>query len=698
MIIDKIELNNFRIYKGLNNITLNNNDRRNIFIISGNNGFGKTTFLMSLVWCLYGKHMQDVDDLYKKEIADQGGYSKYIVSSLNKRAFVENDFNFYVSITFKDVNIEELPCKVIEIKRSYNVKTSSSDKIEILIDGEPNELAMEVGPEIFIREFIMPIEIAKFFFFDAEKIVNLAEVNTAEQRKNLSSAYSEVLGIKKYEDLKGQLEFLQLKLRQESASVEEKGFFKSLQVEVENLEERIHENYIKIEELKESRNEKAKDSRDIQTKLIKSGSIITVDELEKLREDENILSKKLEDLQSKLKESYEIIPFVIAGSSLMELSEQIEKEKNYRENQFKNENVKKITNDILTELTGEPTPKDLVIDYKVRKYYLSTFERLINKYFDTKTPSDITDLNILHEFSNSERNELLALIDNLRFSFRESFKKINSDFIKTKNDINFIRKKVRNAEANQEDPIIADFREEKNRLDKEIIKIEDTIESLNREIGTFVNEKTQKGKKIEVLSKKLKVSQKNKKKDSLIVKTVENLKEFLKLFKAQKKESLEKQILEGLNTLMHKKGFVKAVEVEIIGDNIDIILKNIRGEEIKKETLSKGEQQMYATALLRGLVAESDFQFPVFIDSPMQKFDEQHAQNIVKYFYPHISDQVVIFPLINKELTKREYDILSKNIAKTILINNVHEEKSEFVEVDPNNFLTFYNEKYKNAN
>ena len=160
---------------------------------------------------------------------------------------------------------------------------------------------------------------------------------------------------------------------------------------------------------------------------------------------------------------------------------------------------------------------------------------------------------------------------------------------------------------------------------------------------------------------------------------------------------MEEQILKGLETLMHKKGFIKKVEVEIIGDDIDIILKNNRGEEIKKESLSKGEQQMYATALLRGLVEESDILFPVFIDSPMQKFDEQHAENIIKYFYPNISDQVVIFPLINKELTEREYNILSKHIAQTYLINNLHEDKSEFLVLDPTEFFNTYNRMYNHV-
>ena len=72
MIIKSIELNNFRIYKGVNRIDFTPNGERNIVIISGNNGFGKTTFLMSLVWCLYGRQMENVDDLYKKEIVEEG--------------------------------------------------------------------------------------------------------------------------------------------------------------------------------------------------------------------------------------------------------------------------------------------------------------------------------------------------------------------------------------------------------------------------------------------------------------------------------------------------------------------------------------------------------------------------------------------------------------------------------------------------
>lgn len=698
MTIKEIELYNFRIYKGANKIDLTSDGKKNIYIVSGRNGFGKTTFLMSMVWCLYGKNMQEVDDLYKKEIVDQGGYSKYIVNSLNRLSKAEEDHNFHVSITFTDVSIPEVPCKEIVVKRSYNVKTSVAEEIEVLIDGYPSELAKEVGQEIFIREFIMPIEIAKFFFFDAEKIVSLAEVNTTEQRKNLSRAYSEVLGIKKYEDIKNELENLQLKLRQESASAIEKGQLKQLEAEVETCEGQIEENYTKIDELKERRNEISKDSRDIQEKLIKAGSLITVEELQELRIQEDTLTKRQSELQSELKDSYDIIPFAIAGENFLNIALQLENEANNKAAQYKDENVNDVTNKILTDLLNIPKPDKLAIDHQVHDFYASSFKALIRKHFFSDSPALPEEFKVIHEFSDSERNELQAVISNIRLSFRESFRRINGDFIQTKNELNGIRRRIKDAEANQEDPAIAEFRKNKEELDKEIIRIGETIDSLNREIGVFTNEKTQKGKLIESLSRKLKVSQNNVEKDTIISRNIQNLKDFITKFKAKKKESLEEQILSGLNTLLHKKGFIKKVDVEIIGEVIDIVLRNSRGEEIKKESLSKGEQQMYATALLRGLVEESDIQFPVFIDSPMQKFDEQHAENIVKYFYPNISDQVVIFPLINKELTEKEFNILSQHIAQTYLIHNIHEDKSEFMTIEPGKFLATYNRMYNNAN
>src|SRR4051812_25102394 len=105
MIIKEIELYNFRIYYGSNKASFDPTTGKNIFIVTGFNGFGKTTFLMSLVWCLYGRQMEEVDEFYDKEIKENGGYQKYISGSLNTLARNKNDNSFHVSITFKQVQI-----------------------------------------------------------------------------------------------------------------------------------------------------------------------------------------------------------------------------------------------------------------------------------------------------------------------------------------------------------------------------------------------------------------------------------------------------------------------------------------------------------------------------------------------------------------------------------------------------------------
>ena len=96
MKIKQIEFDNFRIYYGSNLIDLTTTKGRNLVIVSGKNGFGKTTFLMGLVWCLYGRQMEDVDDLYRKEITDAGGYQKYITNSLNRLSKQEGNRRFYL--------------------------------------------------------------------------------------------------------------------------------------------------------------------------------------------------------------------------------------------------------------------------------------------------------------------------------------------------------------------------------------------------------------------------------------------------------------------------------------------------------------------------------------------------------------------------------------------------------------------------
>ena len=172
------------------------------------------------------------------------------------------------------------------------------------------------------------------------------------------------------------------------------------------------------------------------------------------------------------------------------------------------------------------------------------------------------------------------------------------------------------------------------------------------------------------LNKKVSLDDSDAKKDKVAEELINELSIFLVSLKEEKKYSLERRIKSILNNLMHKEDFIGRVEVVIEGEDMDINLYNVADSLINKDSLSKGEQQLYATSILKALVDESGIQFPVFIDSPLQKFDKSHATKIITEFYPQISKQVVLFPLLYKELTFDEYEVMKPLVNATYLIKN----------------------------
>lgn len=702
MFIKEIELNNFRIYKGNNKISLLPSEDKNIILISGKNGFGKTTFLMSLVWCLYGKQMEKVDELYEKEIKDKGNYTKYIANSLNRKAFEEGVTEFSVSITFSGVDIPDVTCKEVTITRSYNIISNTSDRVDVLIDGYQNELIEDLtkenqrGEEIFIREFILPIEIAKFFFFDAEKIVSLAEVNSPTQRKQLSRAYSEVLGIQKYEDLKANLEDKQDDYRKRSAKPEEKKELNQLHTDIENAQDEIRSLGDKIDDLKHEKNQHEKDAEDIQRRLIRDGDKMTIEELNAYKLEQVKLEEKKIELQDQLKDYFDLIPFALAGETVTNISEQLTNERNMSDIKFKQDDVNEKIIQIRQDIESEKNKSNTVFHVPTVDFYDEQIKRLVRKYFYSVEIDIPTNTTTLHDFSNAEANEFNQLISTLKHSFKDSFSRLNSDYSYLKNQLDGIYRKIRDAEKTAEDEYISTLREKKEGLDKRILSIENEITIFNQKIGELNNQIKAFRQRQEILRKKIDDSSQYTEKEKRTKQLIIKLQNFIALFKEAKKKSLEEKMLFGLETLMHKKEFIKRVEVDInqTGDDIDINLINSSNKIIDRGSLSMGERQMYASALLHALVDESEIDFPVFIDSPMQKFDEEHAENIIKYFYPNVSKQVIIFPLINKELTENEYLKLKPNVNRTYLINNISTDSSVFLETTPDDFLATYKEIY----
>ena len=164
------------------------------------------------------------------------------------------------------------------IKRSFDCK-SKKESLKILIDGQENELTKDVGYEVFINDFILPREIAKFFFFDAEKIVTLAEAKSKSELRSLSKAYSEVLGIKKYEDLKLNLNTLLTKLRRGGVSKVNKERLDELIEQDRQISGLIEKNESDQRNIEEEITLYKTRLDAIQEQLIREGNAITLEQL-----------------------------------------------------------------------------------------------------------------------------------------------------------------------------------------------------------------------------------------------------------------------------------------------------------------------------------------------------------------------------------------------------------------------------------
>ena len=703
MIIKSITLNNYRLYEGNNTIVFNNQDDKNICLISGENGFGKTTFLHSLIWCLYGRLMTEVEAEVRKDITNNG-YNSFLRGNLNNNArtrfetMSENDkeqikrrgytpenehlksmTTYFVAIDFADVVIPSLPCTSLKVIRSYDMVTEK-ESVDILIDGIKNELTAEIGSEVFINDFILNKDIARFFFFDSEQIVALAETNTSAERKRLCSAYNEVLGVRKYEELKRNLENVRLRFRKKSSDLESRERLLALLERQSNIENEIE--YVKqrtSDYEKELASLRSEDEA-IQLQLMREGNNATTLEIQRVESVIVSAKQKDEEYKKQLKTFIDYAPFAISGKLFKATRDQLEhdfklnEDKNLQLN--KNLVVSDITSDLLLMLSKITLPQETSL----------TLQQEIQSILD-KYKGDVSGEEPLLLLQEQDFEEFIAVYNNVTTTYKAEFEHLSDDYTKNKQILERNSRRLSNINNKESDELIKKIRCKKNDIEKLISEKDKEIRLTHESLGTLTQEMATVSKLVSELSKKVSLDDSDAKKDKVAEQLIIELSTFLVSLKQEKKFSLERRIKGVLNNLMHKEDFIGKVEVIINGEDMDIELYTVDEKLINKDSLSKGEQQLYATSILKALVDESGIQFPVFIDSPLQKFDKSHATKIITEFYPQISKQVVLFPLLYKELTADEYEVMKPLVNATYLIKN-DTTHSYFENVEIDNFIS----------
>src|SRR5690606_2282301 len=267
-------------------------------------------------------------------------------------------------------------------------------------------------------------------------------------------------------------------------------------------------------------------------------------------------------------------------------------------------------------------------------------------------------------------DEVNSVYSNLISTYKIEFEHLADDYKKNKQILDRTARNISNMQAKESDNVIKNIRKQKNEYERNIATLESKIRQLHEEKGALNKELAVINRKVSELSKRVSIDDSDSKKDKIAEQLISELNTFLVSLKKERKSALENRIKTILNNLMHKTDFISNVDVIINDDIIDINLFDADGNLINKEMLSKGEQQLYATSLLKAFVEESEIKFPVIIDSPLQKFDKSHANKIITEFYPTVSEQVILFPLLHKELSNNEFDTMKPYINAVYVLKN----------------------------
>ena len=489
----------------------------------------------------------------------------------------------------------------------------------------------------------------------------------------MSKAYSEVLGIKKYEDLKKNLETLLTKLRRSGASpMQQTKLFELTNSETE-LIGLIEINQDKQTNIDREITSHKTNSDSLQEKLIREGNGITLEELQKMKTERDLLKEESIEIKSKLKKLMDIAPLVISGKKLVLLKEQLDSELNANSNSVEKNILVEELNSFSTILLKKI--EALNLDSKAK---FKVEEALKQALSEKETAKQNTSLGIvLLDYTAEQFRNFEAVFNNIKSAFSSQFNAVVQEEKNNRIYGSKVYQQIKQAEARKDNPLAQKLREEKIEVEDKITVLTISKGKLIEEFGNLNTKLISTRKVLSEYEKNFKLIESDQKKFEVTENLLVKINSIIQKIKEDKKYSLQKSILLGLKKIMHKSDFIYNVRVNVIDDVMDIDLLDKNDEIIDKDSLSKGEQQLYATALLKALVDESGIKFPVFIDSPLQKFDKYHSKNIIKEFYPAISEQVVLFPLLEKELSELEYDYLKPNVNKVFVIEN-HNNGSSF--------------------
>ncbi len=183
MLLKHLKIKNFRQFKGEQIITFADDNIKNVTVIMGDNGTGKTTLAQAFTWCLYGGTDFDDKILLCKAI------SKDMLPSDTEKVRAE------LALIHKGIEYTVVSEQLYVKDSTGNVKPQGQRKFVIMykLHGQ-TEYVKESQLDGRMKE-ILPPELARYFFFDGERITMMSKRLSQGKGDEFQRAVRSLLGL-----------------------------------------------------------------------------------------------------------------------------------------------------------------------------------------------------------------------------------------------------------------------------------------------------------------------------------------------------------------------------------------------------------------------------------------------------------------------------------------------------------------------
>lgn len=637
MIIRRLTLNNFGVYAGINTFEFTND--KPIVLVGGMNGRGKTTFLEAILLALYGSN----SIAYKE--SNYSTYNKYLRSYINK-----NSWSKQASIELEFVMNESSGSEYF-ISREWNsLGKKTAETIIVKENGQYSEFLTK-NWAMFI-ENILPSALSSFYFFDGEKIAELAVDDTNIQMKE---SIRSMLGISVLDVLKNDLNRTLRKAEKKANNSQSGMELEKLRQKKEDLEISLQKIDKSIEEISQRVAKKQKKIDELHHQYeIKGGDVI--EQRKALMQNRSDLMAEIDQNNVLLIEaSADTLPLVLVKDLIRDIKLQAEDE----HNDF-----------IMQQAMGQI--EILLKEYSVQHMKSLPYNRAFVDYVKKISENETTEP--LYEVSDHALFQLNSLLEETLTQAVTSTKQLLE-----RKDV--LQKKLREVESY----LSLDINEKAlSELFAKLRKQEVKLVQLNAELTARMQERSSINGTLMTVSSDFSKALENYLENAELLDDSKRMmrysnialhiaEEFTVELQKRKTDILADTITICYKKLANKKNLIQKIVMD--PRSLDITYLDDSGKSVSKESLSAGEKQLMVIAILWALAICSKKKLPVIIDTPLSRLDSMHRTSLVTTYFPKASDQTIILST-DSEIDHTYYDMMKEFVGDEFTLSYSEETKS----------------------